>query len=127
MLLTTVTQGQGEEAGRSITFCAAHFATPVTVHTCHYFWSFARDFRTGETALDEQIRAAVDNVFRNEDAAMIERVQRNMGTETDFLSTGPGPLRPVILPTDQCAIRARTILRSKIKKEEGAVANATAD
>ena len=42
--------------GKGFTVYGAQLATPESETTTHYFWSFARDFRRDEDALDEGIR-----------------------------------------------------------------------
>ena len=90
----------------------AELVTPETATTCHYFWSFARNFRLDEPGLDEALRQAIESVFTNEDGAMIAKVQSNMGTETDLMA-----MRPVILPTDKAAVLARRVIRNLLRKE----------
>jgi vanillate O-demethylase monooxygenase subunit len=94
---------------------AAQLVTPETDTTCHYFWSFSRNFRLDEPEFDEALRAAINGVFRNEDEWMINLIQKNMGAQTDLLS-----MRPVILATDACAVTARRVLKKKIEAEGAA-------
>lgn len=95
----------------------AELVTPETQTTCHYFWSFARNFRVAEAELDEILRQTINGVFINEDGAMLARVQENMGQETDLMA-----LRPVILPTDKAAVLARRAVRQLLKQEAAAAA-----
>lgn len=97
---------------RELKIWGAELVTPETATTCHYFWSAARNFRRDEEAFSEQLREAISSVFTLEDGIMIADVQENMAGEVDLIA-----LRPVVLPTDRAAIRARMTLRNLIKAE----------
>ena len=94
-------------------FWQAELITPETETTCHYFWGSARDFRKEDEELSEIFAKVTEDVFTNEDGAMIAQVQANMGAETDLMA-----LKPVVLPTDSAAIMARRIVRKLIREEE---------
>jgi vanillate O-demethylase monooxygenase subunit len=96
-----------------ILMLGAELVTPETDTTCHYFWSSARNFRRDDAAFSEMMRQAISGVFTNEDGAMIETVQTNMGDQTDLIA-----LRPVILPTDRAAIQARMTLKRLMADEK---------
>lgn len=96
----------------SLNMWGAELITPETETTSHYFWSQARDFRLDDEEFSEALRSIISGVFTNEDGAMIADVQENMGSETDLIA-----MRPVILPTDSAAVRARMIVRKLIKRE----------
>jgi vanillate O-demethylase monooxygenase subunit len=115
MLLTVNQTCVNRPGAQGRTNYAAQLATPETQTTCHYFWSFARNYRLDEEEFDEALRAAISGVFRNEDEWMISLVQKNMGAETDLLS-----MKPIILPTDACAVRARRIMKKRIEEEQAA-------
>jgi vanillate O-demethylase monooxygenase subunit len=66
--------------------------------------------------LSELLAKGVNDAFQNEDEPMIEDCQKLMGT-TDLMS-----LKPVLLPTDAPAIRARRVLASLREKERQAAA-----
>lgn len=51
--------------------------TPETEGTCHYFWSFARNYRLQDQALTTRLRNGVATIFR-EDETMLEAQQRAM-------------------------------------------------
>lgn len=112
MKLKMVFVAAGADKNSGIRAWGAELVTPETDATCHYFWTFCRDFRLDDSALDAILGQAIAHVFTNEDGWMIGCVQENMGTETDLVA-----MRPVILPTDNAAIRARRILRNLIRKE----------
>jgi phenylpropionate dioxygenase-like ring-hydroxylating dioxygenase large terminal subunit len=98
---------------RELRIWGAELVTPETDTSCHYFWSAARDFRLDDDAFGQQLGDAIANVFTFEDGAMIAEVQANMGGETDLIA-----MRPVILPTDQAAIRARRIVNRLLRAEQ---------
>ncbi|HEX7784421.1 MAG TPA: aromatic ring-hydroxylating dioxygenase subunit alpha [Sphingobium sp.] len=99
---------------RSLRIWGAELITPETETSCHYFWSASRNFRRDDVEFGVQLGQAIENVFTCEDAAMIAEVQENMGSETDLVA-----MRPVVLPTDQAAMRARLILKKLIRAEQG--------
>lgn len=90
----------------------AHWLTPETATTTHYFWIATRDRWVGHAGISEQLRAGMDGAFRGEDEPMIEAIQQQMG-EHDLLD-----LQPVLLPTDGAAIRARRMLKQLIEQEQ---------
>jgi hypothetical protein len=61
--------------------------------------------------MDEAIRTWQKIGFGEQDKTMIEAVQTSMGT-TDLMS-----LRPVLLPIDNGAARARRVLAKPIEEE----------
>jgi phenylpropionate dioxygenase-like ring-hydroxylating dioxygenase large terminal subunit len=87
----------------------AHWLTPETETTTHYFWAQARDRFVGNDEVSAQIAAGIDGAFRNEDEPMIEACQQNMGT-ADLMS-----LKPLLLQTDGPAVRARRVIQMKLE------------
>ncbi len=53
------------------------FITPETETSIHYFWGMARQFKPGDAALTDQIRAGQGKIF-SEDLEMLEQQQRNL-------------------------------------------------
>jgi vanillate O-demethylase monooxygenase subunit len=90
---------------------SAHWLTPETDTTTHYFWAAARDRHVGNAEVSEQMAAGIGAAFAKEDEPMIEACQRNMGT-TDLMS-----LKPLLLPTDGAAVRARRLLASRLEAQ----------
>ncbi|BBF70496.1 hypothetical protein SBA_ch1_26960 [Sphingomonas bisphenolicum] len=113
MRLKIIMTTAGGTPAEGIAAWGAELVTPETETSCHYFWSFARNFRLDEPGFDEILSSAIGGVFENEDGTMIAKVQANMGSETDLIA-----LRPVVLPTDNAAIRARRVMQALLKKEE---------
>ena len=87
---------------------SSHWLTPEA-ETTHYFWAATRDRYVGNAEVSAQMAAGFAAAFRDEDEPMIEACQRNMGT-TDLMS-----LKPVLLPTDGPAVRARRIISLKLE------------
>lgn len=90
---------------------SAHWLTPETETTTHYFWAAARNRHVDNAQIGEQMAAGIGAAFANEDEPMIEACQRNMGT-TDLMS-----LKPVLLTTDGAAIRARRVHAARLEAE----------
>jgi phenylpropionate dioxygenase-like ring-hydroxylating dioxygenase large terminal subunit len=88
---------------------SAHWLTPETATSTHYFWAAARDRHVGDAQVSAQMADGIGRAFANEDEPMIEACQRNMGT-ADLMA-----LAPVLLPTDGAALRARRVLAAKIE------------
>ncbi len=104
------TVGGSREDGPSLP--TAHFLTPETETSTHYFWAQARDRKVGDEAMSALLAKGVNDAFQNEDEPMIEDCQRLMGTP-DLMS-----LKPVLLQTDAPAIRARRVLASLREREQ---------
>ena len=92
----------------------AHIFTPETEGTTHYFYSTAFPRAMGPIAeqLAEELVKTISGPFETEDKPMIEAVARNMAGR-NFWS-----LRPVLLPGDAAAIRARRLLDQMIRREQ---------
>lgn len=101
--------GAGREDG--VKTPMAHLLTPATPTSTHYFWCQARDRKTDDAMLDEQLKAGIDKTFRDEDESMLGHCYKLMGT-ADLMS-----LKPVLLPGDAPALRARRILGARLEAE----------
>ncbi|MHA7874766.1 aromatic ring-hydroxylating dioxygenase subunit alpha [Roseivivax sp.] len=58
--------------------------TPETDKTCHYFWGFARSFRTEEQSLTQRIVEGVSGIFR-EDEEILEAQQKAIDDNPDHV------------------------------------------
>jgi phenylpropionate dioxygenase-like ring-hydroxylating dioxygenase large terminal subunit len=97
---------------------SAHWLTPETASTTHYFFAFGLPRAMGEDAR-VVVRLATEGLmqpFRDEDLPMLEAQQQVIGS-ADFWS-----LQPVMLPIDKGAVRARRIMERLIAAERAAVA-----
>ena len=112
LMLDTGATGVGRPRAEGPSAPIAHWLTPETETTTHYFWAAARDRFVGNAEVSAQITAGIDAAFRNEDEPMIEACQRNMGT-SDLMS-----LKPVLLQTDGPAVRARRIIHIQTETQE---------
>ena len=92
---------------------SAHYVTPETELTCHYFVSSGRNMRRNEPDIDRHIAGVMDTAFRLQDEPMIEAVQDCMGPTGDLDS-----MRPLLLQTDGAPVEARRILASLIATEQ---------
>ncbi|WP_153142025.1 aromatic ring-hydroxylating dioxygenase subunit alpha [Paraburkholderia agricolaris] len=89
---------------------SAHWLTPETAATTHYFFSFGLPREMGDAG-EALVQFSVEGLmkpFRDEDLPMLEAQQRAIG-ERDFWS-----LRPALLPIDAGAVRARRIMERLI-------------
>lgn len=106
--------GQPRTAGRGAPF--AHFFTPATWKSTHYFFAVSMDktaWPDGATRAP-MIIEGVRVPFLTEDSPMVEAQQRLIG-DADFWS-----LNPVLLSSDAPGVRARRVLQGLIKQEQSA-------
>lgn len=108
----------GDPREGAILFPATHFLTPENGTSTHYFWMLGRNRLIDDQALTGLVWQITDNAFRNEDEPMIAMVQDRMGGR-DF-----DELKPIFLPTDRAAGRARQILKKLIDAEQSAAETA---
>lgn len=92
-------------------FLVAHIMTPETDTTTHYFFAATRDFARDDEELNSRIAANRATIFASEDQPMIEAQQERMEGE-EFWS-----LNPVLLPSDEGAVRVRRKLKAMIDAE----------
>lgn len=59
-----------------------HAITPERDHSCHYFWAYARNYRTDEEGLTEKLVEGVGGIFA-EDKAILEAQQAAMHDNAD--------------------------------------------
>lgn len=83
--------------------------TPVTAHSCLYFWHTARTFNLGDAEFSETMRGHMANTFL-EDKAILEAVQHNRISDSERLPQ-------LNLSGDAVTIRARRIIASLIDRE----------
>ncbi len=95
---------------------SAHLFTPETNTTTHYWFSMSYPKTLGPIGeqLAEAAVTGIEKPFQYEDLPMLEAQQKAIG-DSDFWS-----LKPVLLPSDASAIRARRVLDALIHKEEEA-------
>lgn len=101
-------QGEAREAGASTV--NLHLATPERPGRTHYWFWTTRNFAVAPGA-NEAIRPIIERAFRQEDKPMLEAQQRRIGA-ADFWS-----LKPVLLPGDAGAVRARRKLDALVAAE----------
>jgi vanillate O-demethylase monooxygenase subunit len=95
---------------------SAHWLTPETECTTHYFFAFGLPSEMGDAARG-LVRYAVEGLmkpFECEDLPMLEAQQKNLG-DNDFWA-----MQPALLPIDAGAIRARRVMERLIAAEQGA-------
>ncbi len=103
--------GMPREAG--LISPSAHWLTPETATTTHYFFSFGLPNDMG-AAGQELVRYAVDGLmkpFEHEDLPMLEAQQIRMAGR-EFWS-----MQPALLPIDTGAIRARRVMERLLAEE----------
>jgi len=99
-----------------VTSFSGHFLTPETATSTHYFFGFGVPKTQGPTARS-LVDYAVETLmgpFRDEDLPMLEAQQQALEGQ-DFWAA-----RPVVLPIDGGAVRARRIIERKLVAEQEA-------
>lgn len=106
--------GRPREEGRNAP--SIHFFTPETETTTHYFYGMCCPLAAGPGALEiaRQQTEALRQPFEEEDLPIIEAQQEMIG-EADFMS-----LRPLLLPGDAGAGRARRVIAKMLADEAAA-------
>lgn len=90
----------------------AHVMVPETSSTVHYFFSTTRNFREDDADFNRIYLSKRDQVFVQEDKPMIEAVEERM-EGSDLFSK-----KPLLLKSDEAAIRARRKIEVFLKKEQ---------
>lgn len=98
----------------------AHFLTPETDATTHYFFVNKRNWDKGNAALNDMMSQGIGYAFVSEDKPILQAVQTSMG------GRGFWDMQPLILSCDPGAIHARRMLARLIAREAGAGATADA-
>ena len=115
MMLRTGLQDPGEPEGSDLRLPSAQLLTPETKTSTHYFWTVSRDRKMDDVSIDEMYLKGLTHIFSTQDGPMIEQAQEAMGDETELFAH-----RPVVLSSDNAAVRARRILQKRIREEENA-------
>ena len=93
---------------------SAHFYTPETEGSTHYFYCLSRDFYRDSPDVQARIQGEVARIFTSEDIPMIEAQQKLIGNR-DLMS-----MKPALLHTDKASVLMRRHLSSLIAKEAAA-------
>ncbi len=91
-----------------------HILTPETATTCHYFFAATRDFKLDDAALNDATAKIRHQIFSTEDEPMIQGQQARM-RDREFWS-----MRPILLRTDEGAVRVRRRMEALIAAEAAA-------
>lgn len=89
-----------------------HTLTPENESSTHYFFRQTRNHLTEDAAFTRNVHEMIENVFRSEDEPMIEDQQQHLGN-MDLMDA-----RPVILQSDNAAIRVRRLLAQLVRQEQ---------
>jgi len=105
-------RGGSRDAG--VRRCGVHLLTPETETSTHYLYAAVRNYLLDDRKADEASLNWQRTIFEEQDAPMLEAVQRMMGT-SDFAS-----LHPVLVAVDQPSMRIRATMRRLIADEQRA-------
>jgi phenylpropionate dioxygenase-like ring-hydroxylating dioxygenase large terminal subunit len=113
MLLTASGMPEGvapSEADLSVTL---HNMVPETYGRTHYFYCNSRRFMPDDEQLSAFLRVNLEKAFQDEDKPMLEKQQARIG-QRDFWQ-----LEPILLTTDNAAIKVRRRTDQLIAAERG--------
>lgn len=118
MLLLAGAVATGRPRAEGSETALPHLFSPETDTTTHYWFAFPMPVAMGEMGaqIAEQQVSAINVPFTDEDLPMLEAQQQIIGA-VDFWD-----LKPVLLPGDAAAVRARRVL-DKLIAEEAAAAS----
>ena len=89
----------------------AHFTTPETETSTHYFWAICRNFDIQNAKLDEEIYNGTEYAFVHQDQPILEGLQQIVG-DREFWS-----MKPALLQGDVGAVEVRRALDRLIEDE----------
>ena len=106
--------GTTEQTGNRRDFAtpAAHFLTPETALTTHYWFLQARNVALDDEEVSRDLLHVTQTAFETQDAPMIEMQQAALGDSTDIMAA-----KPLLLNIDGGPVLARRILDEKIARE----------
>ena len=91
----------GKTRGEGVWLYGCDLLTPKDATTTWYFWSFVRNYKVDDPAVDAMWRAAIEVAFVGQDKPILEQQQRMMGQRT------LDDMGPVMASADVAATRAR--------------------
>ena len=112
MTLRTGSAPAGAPMSEAGTFLNLHIMTPEMPGRTHYFYASTRNFALDDVELNKMYSEARAQVFATEDKPMIELQQSRIG-DNDFWD-----LKPILLRTDEGAVRVRRKLDEMIRREQ---------
>lgn len=98
-----------------------HMLTPISERETLYHWVAARNSAVGDEEVSRIVQANIQRAFTTEDEPMIAAVQEMMGPADLF------DLKPIYLPGDAAAARARRVLMTLCDAEQGRPFSAAAE
>lgn len=110
----------GTNRAAPIDMMQAHYVTPETETTTHYFWVYSMTALGQPQELLDGFLKVVHIAFDDEDRPMLEVQQASMAS-TDFWAE-----EPMVLAEDAGAVRARRVLDKLIREEAAGKSRATA-
>ena len=105
--------GTGAERGdrsQGVTLHTAHFMTPETNRTCHYFWTVARNYRLEAEGLTDALHGEFSRIF-SEDVVIVEAQQASLDRIPDKTR--------IDINADAPVLQARRLIESLLEQEAG--------
>jgi vanillate O-demethylase monooxygenase subunit len=103
--------GTGAETGdrsNGVTLHTAHFMTPQTETSCHYFWSVGRNYKISDIDITRAMNDEFTQIFSG-DVDIVEAQQRSPDLVQDW--------QPIDIAADAPVLQARNILKTLIDEE----------
>ena len=106
--------GSGAETGdrsQGVTLHTAHFVTPETETSCHYFWSVGRNYNADDIAVTGAMHTEFKSIF-SEDVEIVEAQQKSLDNTSVW--------QPIDVNADAPVLQARQLLKKFILAETDA-------
>lgn len=103
--------GSGAETGdrsQGVTLHTAHFMTPETETSCHYFWSVGRNYNIDDEVATDGMHAEFRRIF-SEDIEIVEAQQKSLDRAEGW--------EPIDVSADAPVLQARQLLKRFIEAE----------
>ena len=94
-----------------MTLHTAHFVTPETETSCHYFWSVGRNYNVDDIAVTGAMHAEFKSIF-SEDVEIVEAQQKSLDNTSVW--------QPIDVNADAPVLQARQLLKKFISAETDA-------
>lgn len=101
----------GSDPATQLGMLNAHFLTPETEETTHYFFASTRNFDLDNSCLNDEIAAAREHIFSTEDGPMIAGQQDRIGAR-DLLE-----MKPALMKIDEASTRMRRSIAARLSAE----------
>lgn len=103
---------RGKNNGRDFNFRIAHFTTPETPSTSHYWWIVGQNYGVEGSAVQEMVQKGFIEAF-DQDKVILENIQNIVAKDPRHSDS-----TEISVIADQAAVQARRILNAMIARDE---------